>query len=169
MWEKKIYPLDKSKKKSKGMIRKQRHHAVSSNQLLVPDRRGTSSQKAHWSRLHYGSASWMLNQLTNEFDDVLEDYDNDHDMDYADGDATDDIGYVEHEIGGVETDLVEKQVYGQDFTDHGGRSDDYEVGQNQTDDLTGGVEEEAEMMGYVYVEFEREVESEDEWLLIGNM
>lgn len=167
MWEKKIYPLDKSKKKYKGMIRKQRHHAVSSNQLLVPDRRGTSSQKAHWSRLHYGSASWMLNQLTNEFDDVLEDYDNDHGTDYSDDHDTDDS---DGDGDGDATDIG-----------HGGRSDDIGDGGGSddsghgggSDDMTGGAEtkeeEEAEKMGYVYLEFEREVESEDEWVLIGNM
>ncbi|XP_078167337.1 uncharacterized protein LOC144562075 isoform X3 [Carex rostrata] len=154
MWEKKIYPLDKSKKKYKGMIRKQRHHAVASNQLLVPDKRGTSSQKAHWSRLHYGSASWMLNQLTNEFDDVLEDYENDHGTDDSDDHDRDDSDGGSDDIG------------------DGGGSDDSGDG-GGSDDMTGGVEtkeeEEAEMMGYVYVEFEREVESEDEWVLIGNM
>jgi hypothetical protein len=108
MWEKKTCPLDKSKKKSKG-IRKQRHHAVSSNQLLVPDRVGTSSMKAHWSELDYGCASWMLSQLMNEFDDDFDDYDNDCGMDYADGNDTD-MCHAEHEVAEVENDLVEGRV-----------------------------------------------------------
>jgi hypothetical protein len=162
MWEKKTYPLDKSKKKSKG-TRKQRHHAVSSNQLLVPDRRGTSSMKAHWSRLDYGSVSCMLRQLMNEFDDDSNDYDNDNDyvMDYADGDVAD-MGHAEHEVGEVENDSMEGEMYAVHCAYHGSHGYDLM-------DHADYEKEEAEMMGYVYIEFERDVESEDEWTLIADI
>lgn len=93
----------------------------------------------------------------NEFDDGSDDYD----MDYADGGVTD-MGHMEHEVGEVENDLVEGQVYALEFANHEGHGYNM-MGRADSE------QEEAEMMGYVCVEFERDVESEDEWILIGDI